>query len=59
MGANLSFANSRSEANLKGIVDLVKMKAVIWQNEDLGAKFELVDIPSDLKEKATNTEKNW
>ena len=29
------------EADLKGIVDLVKMKAVIWQNEDLGAKFDL------------------
>ena len=41
-----------SEAELKGIVDLVKMKAVIWQNEDLGAKFEIVDIPADLKEKA-------
>jgi elongation factor G len=34
-----------SEADLKGIVDLVKMKAVIWQNEDLGAKFEIVEIP--------------
>ena len=40
------------EAELKGIVDLVKMKAVIWQNEDLGAKFDLVDIPSELKEQA-------
>ena len=28
------------------------MKAVIWQNEDLGAKFDLVEIPEDLKEKA-------
>ena len=28
------------EADLKGIVDLVKMKAVIWQNEGLGAKFD-------------------
>ena len=41
-----------SEADLKGIVDLVKMKAVVWQNEDLGAKFDVVDIPADLKEKA-------
>ena len=41
-----------SEADLKGIIDLVKMKAVIWQNEDLGAKFDIVDIPTDLKEKA-------
>ena len=41
-----------SEVDLKGIVDLVKMKAVVWQNEDLGAKFDVVDIPVDLKEKA-------
>jgi len=41
-----------SEADLKGVVDLVKMKAIVWQNEDLGAKFDVVDIPVDLKEKA-------
>ena len=41
-----------SEADLKGIVDLVKMKAVIWQNEDLGAKFDLLEIPAELKDKA-------
>ena len=29
-----------SEADLKGVVDLVKMKGIVWQNEDLGAKFE-------------------
>ena len=40
-----------SEADLKGVIDLVKMKAIIWQNEDLGAKFDVVDIPADLKEK--------
>ena len=34
------------------------MKAVIWQNEDLGAKFDVVDIPDDLKEKAIHIEKN-
>ena len=33
------------------------MKAVIWQNEDLGAKFDLVDIPEDLKEKANQYRK--
>ena len=41
-----------SEADLKGVVDLVRMKAIIWQNEDLGAKFDIVEIPEDLKEKA-------
>ncbi len=40
-----------SEANLKGVVDLVKMKGIVWQNEDLGAKWEYVEIPSDLKDK--------
>ncbi len=38
------------EASLKGVVDLVKMKAVIWKDETLGAEFEYQDIPSDLKE---------
>ena len=47
-----------SEADLKGVVDLVRMKAIIWQNEDLGAKFDIVDIPEDLKEKAIHIEKN-
>ncbi len=41
-----------SEANLKGIIDLVKNKAVVWNNEDLGAKFEYQDIPSELAETA-------
>ena len=47
-----------SEADLKGVVDLVKMKGVVWQNEDLGAKFEYIDIPADLKEKADKYRKD-
>jgi elongation factor G len=38
------------EASLQGIVDLVKMKAIVWKNEDLGAAWEEKDIPNDLKE---------
>ena len=38
------------EASLQGVVDLVKMKAVVWKNEDLGAAWEEKDIPEDLKE---------
>ena len=38
------------ESSLKGVVDLVKMKAVIWKDESLGAEWEFQDIPSDLKE---------
>ena len=40
------------EASFKGVVDLVKMKAVIWKDEKLGAEFEYVEIPSDLKEQS-------
>ncbi len=40
------------ESNLKGVVDLVSNKAIIWQDESLGAKFDIVEIPDDLKDKA-------
>ena len=40
------------EANLKGVVDLIKMKAVVWKDEKLGAEFEEIEIPEDLKESA-------
>ena len=46
-----------SESDLKGVIDLVKMKAIVWQNEDLGAKFDIVDIPADLKEKSNKYRK--
>ena len=38
------------EASLEGVVDLVKMKAIVWKNEDLGAAWEEKDIPADLKD---------
>jgi elongation factor G len=41
-----------AEDQFKGIVDLVEMKAVLWRDETLGAKFDIVDIPADLVEKA-------
>ena len=37
------------ESNLKGVVDLVSNQAIIWQDESLGAKFDIVDIPEELK----------
>ncbi len=37
-----------AEADFKGIIDLVRMKAVIWDNEELGAKFHDEDIPEDM-----------
>ena len=36
------------ESSLKGIVDLVKMKSVIWKDETLGAEFEHQDIPTNI-----------
>ena len=47
-----------AEADLKGVIDLVKMKGIVWQNEDLGAKWDYVEIPTELKEKVTSIEKN-
>jgi elongation factor G len=41
-----------SEAALKGIVDLVRMKAVVWDNDGLGAKYHDEEIPADLVDKA-------
>ena len=41
-----------SEETFKGIVDLIKMKAIIWHDETQGAEFEIDDIPTDLKDEA-------
>jgi len=40
------------EENYKGIIDLVTMKAIIWEEEALGAKFREEEIPADLLEEA-------
>ena len=41
-----------SESSFKGIIDLVRMKAVVWDNENLGATFRDEEIPADLLEQA-------
>ncbi len=40
------------EADFKGVVDLVNFKSIIWQDDSLGAKFDIVDISDDLLEEA-------
>jgi len=40
------------ESNFKGVVDLLTMTAIVWDGDDKGAKFETIDIPADLVEKA-------
>src|SRR5260221_1152547 len=41
-----------SEQQFKGLIDLVRMKGVIWNDESLGAKYEDIDIPADLVDQA-------
>jgi len=41
-----------AEDQFKGVVDLVEMKAMVWRDETLGAKFDVTEIPADLAEKA-------
>ncbi|MGN6695244.1 MAG: elongation factor G [Aquihabitans sp.] len=40
------------EGDFSGVVDLLKMKALVWSGEELGAKFDIVDIPAELADKA-------
>jgi elongation factor G len=41
-----------TESEFKGLVDVVSMKALIWHDEQLGAKFDVVEIPEEYKAKA-------
>ena len=41
-----------AESDFKGVIDLIEMKAIVWQEETLGAKFTQEDIPEDYREKA-------
>jgi len=41
-----------AENDFKGVVDLIEMNALVWRNEELGAQWDVVEIPDDLKESA-------
>lgn len=41
-----------AEAEFKGIVDIVSMKALVWHEEQLGAKYDVIDIPAEFADKA-------
>ncbi|MGB8071941.1 MAG: elongation factor G [Pseudolabrys sp.] len=43
-----------SEQNFKGLVDLVRMKGVVWDDESLGANYHDIDIPADMLDDAKN-----
>ena len=38
-----------AEENFKGLVDLIKMKAILWHDETMGAEYDIEDIPADLQ----------
>jgi elongation factor G len=44
--------NIGAEEDFKGVIDLVKMKAIMWNEEDMGLTYDLIDIPADLQERA-------
>ena len=39
-----------AEENFKGVVDLIKMKAILWHDETMGAEYDIEEIPADLKD---------
>ncbi len=41
-----------AEENFKGVVDLIKMKAILWHDETMGAEYDVEDIPAELVEEA-------
>lgn len=47
-----------AEENFKGIVDLVKMKAILWNEEDMGMTFEYGDIPADVQDECEAMREN-
>ncbi|MCE2577232.1 elongation factor G [Komagataeibacter sp. FNDCR1] len=47
-----------AEENFVGVVDLIEMKAIVWEGGELGAKFHDEEIPADLLEKAKEARQN-
>ena len=43
-----------AESDFRGLVDLVTMKALIWHDDSLGAKFDILDIPAELADEAAD-----
>jgi elongation factor G len=41
-----------AEAGFKGVIDLMEMKAIVWHDETMGAKYSVEEIPADLQKKA-------
>ena len=41
-----------AEANFVGLIDLIRMKALVWDDDTMGAQYQVVDIPEDYREQA-------
>ncbi len=60
LGANIAVTQIPigSEGNFAGVVDLVEMRALIWHDEELGAKFDITEIPAELADQAAEYRQN-
>ena len=47
-----------AEENFRGVIDLVTMRAIYWEEENMGARYRMEDIPTDLQAEATEWRKN-
>ena len=46
--------NIGDEDDFKGIIDLVKNRAIVWHDQTQGATFDIIEIPEDMKKKLVN-----
>ncbi len=56
LGANIVpiQLNIGTEENFKGVIDLIRMKAIYWNEDDQGLTFDLADIPAELQDKSND-----
>jgi elongation factor G len=47
-----------AEGHYKGVIDLLEMNALVWHDEELGAKWDVVDIPAELVDQAEEYRQN-
>ena len=47
-----------AEENFKGVVDLIKMKAILWHDETMGAEYDIEDIPANLQDECDEWRNN-
>nr|WP_247709180.1 hypothetical protein [Ralstonia solanacearum] len=48
-----------AEDHFRGVIDLIKMKAIIWDDASQGVKFDYLDIPAELQATAQEWRERW